>query len=273
MNNTDAFVKTCIAPDDTTCLCGDRECSGLTAAFSILQDARQRFIDLDGINVRQKQAYLRHIPHRNRASNHLALHHFHPVLLWEDPLDIPKTLSLGKAVEMRMPMSEKDKLTLPNGMPAYFYCPNYPKSLVKQDLENLTLETRICETASLIVEEHDDVTNKKEESDVVEILDIPEHVAIEEDDLSDVSSIERVVEHKKDAITFQELVEASIVCQVSLNNTLSRQIQVRHSCLWFVSFTEFYSFLSSNGRFGTKETRTRCKTGIAIECARMDCPL
>ena len=210
--SADAFVKTCIAPDGTTCLCGDNECSGLTAAFSILKDARQRFIDISTIDVRQKQAYLRHVKQRNRGSNYLALHHFHPVLLWEDSHCIPKTLSLGKAVEMRMPMSEKDKLTLANCMPALFFCPNYPKSLVKQDLENLNLQTRIPETASVKQQEVD--TDKKKKI-FVEILDIPKQVAMEEDESSEVSSIELDVEEEKDIITFRELVEAVIVCQVS----------------------------------------------------------
>ena len=213
--SADAFIKTCIAPDDTTCLCGDNECSGLTAAFSILKDARQRFIDISNMNdVRQKQAYLRHVRQRNRGSSYLALHHFHPLILREHSHSIPKTLSLGKAVEMRMQMSEKDKLTLANGMPALFFCPNYPKSLVGQDLENLDPQTRIPETASVIQKEKDDTPIKKKES-YVEILDIPEQVAIGEDELSEVSSIELDLEEENVTISFQELVEATIMCQVS----------------------------------------------------------
>jgi len=210
--SNDAFIRTQNVPDGTVCVCGDKECGGLTAAFGFMRDARKRFVDLSTLPQQHQQAYLRHLKATNQEHSHyIALHHFHPTIFREHPHKIPKTLSLGQAVQLRLPLSEKDKVTEPNGMLAFLYCPTYSKEQVKIDLENVTPETRMQETADSVIS--DDSVEQQQEEQVV--FDIPEHVELD-DDLSDMSSIEVIVDHERDAITLRTLVSAANVCQVSL---------------------------------------------------------
>jgi len=219
----DAFIKACDAPDGAVCLCGDSDCGVLTAAFAAMQDARKRFVELSSLPI-HRQAYLRHLlpnysTDKDLCSQYIALHHFHPQILAQQSHKIPKTLSLGQGVQLRMPWNEKDKVTDENGMQAFIFCPNYPKEKIIIDVENLTPETIIQVT------EEDSCENDDSDDDT-EVFEIPESVELDHDELSDVSSIEFVLDEEKDAVTLKTPVPAKLVYQVSW----SMNVHVSMSC-------------------------------------------
>jgi hypothetical protein len=230
--SNEEFVKTHIAPEGVTCLCGNAECGGLSAAFAILGDARKRFVKLPRYlekgsspdRNKQREAYLRYILPKNKqneppnGSNYIALFHFHPGILWDSfstqtpgKNQIPKTISCGQAVELRMVLSEKDKVQDANGMPAFIFCPTYPLNKVKEDLEALTSDTKMHEQDSI-----DSIETLDKELQTT-ILNIPTLVDLEDDTASDVSPMEDVpiVDEARDFMTLTTLVAAATTCQVS----------------------------------------------------------
>ena len=220
MSSSNDFVKTHKLAEDTICLCSDAECAGLTAGFANLRDARQRFVKLpprDEANVdspfyqernRRREAYLRHIlpnhdPTQDTPTEFIALHHFHPTIIKENARKIPKSLSLGQAVQLKMILSEKDKVVDENGgLPYFIFVPNYAKNQVKKDLETLAQEAQ-----------PQDCTGTDDEESEASTVEIPEHISF--DDESDVSSIDLIVDEDRDIVTLMSLVSAAITCQVS----------------------------------------------------------
>lgn len=186
-----SFIKTHNVSNETTCLCGAAECSSLTAAFRDLQDARKRFIQIpphqpNGDNA-LRECYLRHVaPHhchrQDLPTNYIALHHFYPIFIQEYHYKIPKTVSLGQAIQLKMKFEIQDKVTDEYGMPAIFNCPTYPRGAVQQDLK-----TPVIPEASSSRSSQQEPTLDKASS--LE-SSVPDYVAIEEDEMSDVSSID-----------------------------------------------------------------------------------
>lgn len=215
MMSSNDFVKTHKVPEDTKCLCGDDECQELTAGFANLRDARQRFVKLppsDEAHLdspfyqernRRRQAYLRHLnvpDHKETISDYIALHHFHPLIIQEYTRKIPKTLSLGKAVQLKMMLSEKDKVVdETTGMPYFMFVPNYAKINVKKDLETLIQETEVNDWTN---------TGDDDESEA-STIEIPEHISFDEE--SDVSSIDCIFHHDKTDAVSPEPSEPGIV--------------------------------------------------------------
>jgi hypothetical protein len=223
-------VKAHSLREDAVCLCGKKECAGLTAAFSVLGDARKRFVELPPRSspdcTKQREAYLRHVLPKNKkkqkepSSNYLALFHFHPEIVRDaftqapGKNQIPKTISFGKAVQLRMILSEKDKVQDDNGMPAFIYCPTYPLEKVKQDLEALTSDTKIQEQDSIDSIETI-VDNREELQTTIVNIPIPSHIDVEEDTASAISSMTSVVfvDEVREAMTLTTLVSAAITVQ------------------------------------------------------------
>lgn len=225
----EALVKTINAPEGTICLCNNAECSALTLAFRMMGDARKRFVVLPPYlekgssphRNKQRESFLRyllpkHDVRKETSSNYIALHHFHAGILWDSiqvSNSIPKTLSCGQAVELRMRLSEKDKVVDESGMPAFVFCPNYPLAQVKKDLEELSSETMIHEDPSV---DHDSNAETKKQPTVFEELPKQVHVDTSDED-SDMSSIEIIVDQERDLITLTTLVDAAVKCQVRCN--------------------------------------------------------
>jgi hypothetical protein len=157
MAHSDSFVKTHIAPKGVKCLCGTAECSGFSAAFKVLLDPRKRFIKLppykeDTSRNSQRACYLRHLlpnhpVERKTPSNYIALHHFYPTK--DHHKQIPLVVSQGEAAQLRMPLSDTDKVLDENGIPVYRFCPNYPSEQVKKDLSKLAASQQEKQTVPL----------------------------------------------------------------------------------------------------------------------------
>lgn len=146
----DSFVKTHIAPKGVACLCGSADCAGYSSGFKLLRDSRKRFVKLPPFlekgssptRNQQRECYLRyllpnHPVEKEAPSNFIALHHFDPTIVSQCNDKIPLTLSCGQAVELRMKLSDKDKVVNENGLPCFLFCPCYPPVRVKQDLAML----------------------------------------------------------------------------------------------------------------------------------------
>lgn len=223
------FIKTVHAPDGTVCLCGSTECTSTTLAFAMMGDARgKRWVELppylqkgsSSARNQQRECFLRHLSPKHNVSDetpsqYIALHHFHPGILWDcsGKNQIPKYLSLGKAVELRMKLDEKAKCTDENGMPAFLYCPNYTCS--KDDLEKLTPEMKIKDEDS--VASNEELVDEKEKRRTI-IYNVPKHLTChaEDGEGSEMSSIEIIIEEQRDKLTLTGLVAAATKCQVSL---------------------------------------------------------
>lgn len=208
-----SFIKTHNVPNET-CLCGNAECTGLTAAFRVLRDARKRCITIppyqpDGDN-QLRESYLRHLLPRfsieqETPTNYIALHHFHPCIVDKFHHKIPKTLSLGQAVQLRMMFDIKDKVTDEYGMPAMLYCPNYSRESVKQDLMALAKNGTTSKKAT-----------QTEASSLSSVSSsVPAYVALDDDEQSDVSSIyhEEDEDKENDRIALEAfLLKREITC-------------------------------------------------------------
>jgi hypothetical protein len=143
-------------------------------------------------------------------SEFIALHHFHPTIVKENTRKIPKSLSLGKAVQLKMMLSEKDKVVDENtGLPYFIFVPNYAKNNVKRDLETLVQETEI-----------EDWSDKESEASTVEI---PEHISFDEE--SDVSSIDFILDEETDTVNLMSLVPASNTFQALLRKFDAKKVE------------------------------------------------
>ena len=213
-----SFIKTHNVPSES-CLCGDAECGGLTAAFRVLRDARKRYIMIppyqsNGDN-QLRESHLRHVlpqhsVEQDTPTNYIALHHFYPSTVEKFHHKIPKTLSLGQAVLLRMAFDVRDKVTDEYGMPAIVNCPNYPKDSVKQDLMALAKAITAQKKQS---QESTPVQDETSESSSF----IPAYVAIEEDELSDISSIyhEDDEDKENDELALETfLLKSEITCHI-----------------------------------------------------------
>lgn len=207
MSRANSFVTTHHAPEGVTCLCGDIECSGLTNTFKVLKDTRKRFVKLPKEFSQRRESYLRyllpeHPVEQQISSNYIAVHHFHPAVLNRQQHGIPKTISLGTAVQLRMILDHRDKVTDESGMPAFVFVPNYTKEQVKHDVIDLAREKRKeRKTAN-----HKTAVESKEEKSQASSVEIPTLVVVDDDEESDVSSIH----HEEDGDKLVTLVSAAI---------------------------------------------------------------
>lgn len=181
MSTSSSFVKT-HALEGVTCICGDIECRGLTAAFKVLKDdlKRHRFVKFPSEQHSQRrESFLRYILPKQPLSspNYIAVHHFHPYFLNPHHHKIPTTITSGGAVKLRMVLDHRDKVTDESGMPAFVFVPNYTKEQAKQDLKQLARDFEMKKMG---------VEDSASESSSVEI---PTLVVVDDDEQSDVSSI------------------------------------------------------------------------------------
>jgi len=206
-----SFIKTHNVPNGV-CLCGNTDCSGLTAAFRVLRNARKRSVTLPPYHKhgdnRQRESYLRyllpnHPVQEPTCTSYIALHHFHPSIIEQYHHKIPKTLSLGQAVQLRMMLCTRDKVIDTDGMPALLFVPNYPYDAVKQDLLTLAQEYG---------RKVDKPTVSKDETvSTLSSSCVPSYVSFDDgDEMSDISSIcQEGVEDKE--LDFDTFVSASEV--------------------------------------------------------------
>ena len=161
------------------CVCGSKECSGVSAVFKVLQDKRGCFVEVPPTEMERtlmlldgdlgfattgpaaqtawqlRGAYLRHLQVREdeleeeNASHFVALHHFHPQVVQDshacendDRLAIVcRTIheSSWKALYLNL----KDKDRIPGTEGSYFVVPNYPFLKAKEDAQRAFQKFRL----------------------------------------------------------------------------------------------------------------------------------
>lgn len=206
-------VKTVTRPQGVTCLCGDSECTHLTGAFTVLNDARRRFVLLP-TEKQRRESHLRHLfpnskkhsPLFNSQENHyIALHHFHPSLISKDGT-LPKNISLGQACQLRMKLDQRDKVIDNNGMPAFLTVPNYPLERVEMDLQKHQKSNTILLVQEFPIPQHVNVLSDNDNNEEDSVASSVGSGDWRDTSLSELS--------KRDYDTLVMLQSAAITCQV-----------------------------------------------------------
>jgi len=130
------------------CMCGNSEtCKGLTAAFSILEDPRKRFVRIPHFrtvttaNNLVREAYLKYILpshpiHEETPSKYIAAHHFSPIVVCSTEAAVPRTLTKSQmarlGIELEDCMFDEELLRR-----VYIVVPNYPLKQSKEDVSTI----------------------------------------------------------------------------------------------------------------------------------------
>ena len=130
------------------CICRNSEtCKGLSAAFSILEDPRKRFVRIPHFrkattaNNCVRETYLRYILpshpiHEETTSKYIAAHHFSPNVVCFSKGLIPRTLTKSQMARLGMELEDSmfDEKLLRR---VYIVVPNYPLEQSKDDVTTI----------------------------------------------------------------------------------------------------------------------------------------
>lgn len=153
------------------CMCGDSAtCRGLTAAFTLLEDPRKRFVRIPHFrnttrsNNKVREAYLKyllpeHPIEEETPTKYVAAHHFHPVIVLVHP-DVPRTLTKQEAERLGLKLEDTmfDEKVLHR---VHIVVPNYSLEKSKTDVTNI-LDQILSESGD------EDVEQVSSDEDIVE---------------------------------------------------------------------------------------------------------
>jgi hypothetical protein len=150
------------------------ECQGISAAFALLKDPRRGYVQLPQYTPEptcyqerdmnaMRASYLRHLRRTEQSlgdsqtRRFVALHHFHPIVVQkhcEMPnavSPIPKTLKKVDLKFLKIELGDEDRVRDEEGRKKkqYYFVPNWPIDLAKDDLKYLIRVSRIYQEAKL----------------------------------------------------------------------------------------------------------------------------
>lgn len=156
--------------NEKTCLCGSESCTGLTVAFTLLDDPRKEFVRVPRHHSspqRQaknkiRKAYLKHVISAKRQDNtsssplYIAAHHFDPSIVLaqheqngcEDDKHkaiVPQTITKQEAELFGMQVDETESMVDEFGNQVFLLVPNYPIEWSKADVDTI-LNQRLSES-------------------------------------------------------------------------------------------------------------------------------
>lgn len=123
-----------------TCLCDNGEaCQSLTAAFSLLNDPRRKFVSVP-CNRESREEYLKPLlstPEATSSSDYIAAHHFDPNIVLHHHNALSESGNKSSTIVLPRTISEEEAIRLGvdlQGKKHYAVLPNYPLEKAKADM-------------------------------------------------------------------------------------------------------------------------------------------